>query len=129
MRQTPFVDEGRFLPPVARISDALKFREDPYLRAIREHLKQLHNGLIGADQDAISEARREIQKARRKLERRAGWDKALRWLAYFAVPASIAEPLLSPLPILSLTLTIISAVGAAASHRTEKQNQWVLFGS
>ena len=117
------------MPPIATIGDPLKFRKDSHLRAVREHLKQLHDGLISADQDAILKARREIQKAQRMLERRAGWDGALRWLAYFAVPASIAEPLFSPLPIMSLTLTIIGAAGTAASRRTEKQNEWVLFGS
>ena len=43
-------------------------------------------------------------------------DKALRWMAYFAVPATVAETLLTALPVISFTLTIIGAAGAAASR-------------
>src|SRR5436305_14740572 len=122
-------EEGRFMPPITTIADAVRLRKDPYLRAVREHLKQLHDGLMSADAAAVKEARREIKKAQRRLELRAGFDKALRWMAYFAVPATVVETLLTALPVISFTLTIIGAAGAAASRRTQKRSEWVMFGS
>ena len=69
--------------------------------------EQLHDGLMSADGAAVTEARREVKKAQRRLELRAGFDRALRWMAYFAVPATVAETLLTALPVISFTLTII----------------------
>jgi hypothetical protein len=124
-----FVAEERFMPPITSIKQALRLRKDPYLGAIREQLQIFHNGLMRGDQNVVVAARREIQKAQRRLERRAGWDKILRWLTYCAVPAGIVESLVPILPVASVSLSIIGAAGAAASRRTEEKNQWVLFGS
>jgi hypothetical protein len=122
------VDEGRFMPRIEGIKHALLLRKDSYLKAVREQLKLFHSGLIAGDRNAIVEARREIQKARRRLARRSGWDRTLRYLAYLSVPVGVAESLMWSIPI-GTSLSIIGAAGAAASRRMEKKDEWVLFGS
>jgi hypothetical protein len=121
-------DEGRFMPRIEGIKHALLLRKDPYLQAVREQLKLFHSGLTAGDRNAVVEARREIQKARRRVAHRSGWDRALRYLAYLSVPVGIAESLMWNIPI-GTSLSIIGAAGAAASRRIEKRDEWVLFGS
>jgi len=71
----------------------------------------------------------QIQAAIKSLGGKTGWDKALRWLAYASVPAGIAEGLLWGAPILGTAISVIGAAGAATSHRTQRKNEWVLFGT
>jgi hypothetical protein len=123
------VDEGRFMPRIQGIKHALALRRDPYLKAIREQLKVFHSGLTSGDRNAVVEARREIQLARQNLERRAGWDRALRYLAYLSLPVGIAESLFWNVPIAGTALSVIGAAGAATARRIETKNEWVLFGT
>lgn len=122
-------DEGRFMPRIEGIKHALSLRRDPHLKAVRDHLAVFHGALSAGDRDAIREARREIQRARRRLERRAGWDQALRWLAYFAVPVGVAECLTGNIPIVGTSLSLVGATGAAITHKVGTGNDWVLFGT
>jgi hypothetical protein len=85
--------------------------------------------VTAGDRNAIAEARKEIQKATKKLNAKVGWDRALRWFAYASVPAGIAESLLWGGPILGTSLSVLGAAGAAASRRAEKKHEWVLFGT
>ena len=123
-----FADEGRFMPRIEGINHALSLRRDPHLKAVREQLKLFHSGLMLGDRSAVLEARHEIQQARQVLEHRSGWDRALRWLAYFSVPVGIAESLIWSLPIAGTALAVIGAAGAATARRIETKNEWVLFG-
>src|SRR5262245_2250254 len=86
-----FADEGRIMPRIEGIQLELLLRKDPHLKAVREQLKLFHSGLLVGDRNAVLEARREIQMARRRPERRSGWDRALRWLTYVSVPMGTAE--------------------------------------
>lgn len=122
-------DEGRFMPHIKGIKHALTLRSDPHLKAVREQLKLFHSGLTLGDRNAVREARHEIQKARQRLERRSGWDRALRYLAYLSVPVGIAESLIWSVPLAGTALSVIGAAGAATTRRIEKKNEWVLFGT
>jgi len=122
-------DEGRFMPRIEGVKHALALRRDPHLKAVREQLKVFHSGLISGDRNAVREARHEIQQARQNLERRAGWDRALRCLAYVSVPVGIAESLIWSVPIAGTALSVIGAVGAATVRRIETKHEWVLFGT
>jgi len=122
-------DEGRFMPRIEGIKHALALRRDPHLKAVREQLKVFHSGLISGDRSAVREARHEIQQARQRLERRSGWDRALRCLAYISVPVGIAESLIWSVPIAGTALSVIGAAGAATVRRLETKNEWVLFGT
>jgi hypothetical protein len=124
-----FVEEGRFLPPIDSLKHALKLRKDPHLRAVRSQLQAFHYGVTAGDRQGVTEARSQIQKAIKKLKGKTGWDKTLRWLAYASVPAGIAEGLLWGTPVVGTSISVIGAAGAAASRRTEKKNEWVLFGT
>ena len=124
-----FADEDRSMPRIEGIKHALSLRSDPYLRAVREQLKLFHNGLATGDRNAVLEARREIQKARRRLVRREGLNKALRCLSYLSVPVGIVESLIWSVPIAGTSLSVIGAAGTAASQQVEKKNEWVLFGT
>lgn len=73
--------EGRFMPRIEGIKHALALRKDPHLKAIREQLKLFHAGVMAGDRSAIEKASRDVQQARRKLERRVLWDRPLTWLA------------------------------------------------
>jgi hypothetical protein len=55
-----FADEGRFMPRIEGIQQALLLRKDPHLKAVREQLKLFHSGLTAGDRNAVLEARREI---------------------------------------------------------------------
>jgi hypothetical protein len=123
-----FAEEGCFMPRVQGVKHALLLRKNPHLKAVREQLKVFHMGIMNGDRDAILEARREIQKARRKLERVANWDRPMAWLAYMSVPAVIADVLLGA-PIASASLSVIGAASTAVSRRVAKRNEWVLFGT
>ena len=124
-----FVEEGRFLPPIDSLKHALKLRKDRHLTAIRSQLQAFHRGITVGDRQAVTEARMQIQAAIKSLGGKTGWDKALRWLAYASVPAGIAEGLLWGAPILGTAISVIGAAGAATSHRTQRKNEWVLFGT
>lgn len=124
-----FADEGRFMPCIESIQHALLLRKDPHLKAVREQLKLFHSGLLVGDRNAVLEARREIQKALRRLERRSGWDRALRWLTYVSVPVGIAESFVWSLPVAGTSLSVIGVAGTAAWRCIEKENEWVLFGA
>lgn len=121
--------ETKCMPRIEGVRHALSLRRDPYLKALREQLKLFHSGLVAGDRYAILDARKEIDKARRKLERRSKWDIALRWLAYVSVPVGIAEGLMSSPPLMGTWLCAIGAVGAAKSRKIAKHNEWVLFGT
>jgi hypothetical protein len=123
-----FADEGRFMPRIEGIKHALSLRKDPHLKAVREQLKLFHSGLTTGDRNAVLEARQEIQKARRRLERRSGRDQGLRWLTYLSVPVGIAELFVGS-ALIGISLSVIGAAGTAASRRIEKKNEWVLFGT
>jgi len=127
--RTAFANEGRFLPPINSIRHALQLRKDPYLSAVRSQLQAFHGGITAGDRQAITEARKEIQRATKKLNRKVGWDRTLRWLAYASVPAGIAESLLWGGPILGTSLSVLGAAGAAVSRRAQKRHEWVLFGT
>ena len=122
-------DEGPFMPQIEGIKHALVLRSDSHLKALREQLKLFHYGLTAGDRNALIEARREIQKARRRLARRAGWDRALRYLTYLSVPVGIAESLIWSVPIAGTSLSVIGAASTATSRQVEKKNEWVLFGT
>jgi hypothetical protein len=124
-----FADEGGFMPRINGIRHALSLRKDPHLKAVREQLRIFHGGLTTGDRLAIIEARREIQKARKRLESRVGWDKALRWLAYLSVPVGIVEILNGSPPIVGTSLSAVGAGGIAKSRQVERNNEWVLFGT
>lgn len=124
-----FVEEGRFLPPIDSLKHALTLRKDPHLRAVRSHLQAFHRGITAGDRQTVTEARSQIRKAIRKLKGKTGWDRVLRWLAYASVPAGIAEGFLLGAPIVGTSISVIGAAGAAVSHRAEKKNEWVLFGT
>ena len=123
------VEEGGLLPRIDCIKDALALRKDPRLRAVREQLAILHGGLTTGDREAISDARREIRKARQALRRRAAWDKALRWVAYLSVPVGVAEILSGTPPIVGTSIAVVGAAGTAGSRKVERDNEWVLFGT
>jgi hypothetical protein len=120
--------ENRFMPRIDGLRHALSLRKDAHLKAIREQLTVFHAGLLAGDRNAVAEARREVEKARRKLKRRAGWDRPLTWLAYLSVPALVADVFVGT-PIGSLSLSAIHATGTLVSRRVEKENEWVLFGT
>lgn len=120
--------ENRFMPHIEGLRHALMLRKDPHLKAIREQLKVFHAGLLVGDRSMVVEAKREVEKARRKLQHRVRWDRPLAWLAYLSVPAVVADILLGA-PIASLSISAIHASGTLASRRVEKKNEWVLFGT
>ena len=124
-----FREEDGFLPRVNNIREALALRKDPHLRALREQLALFHRSLVAGDTDALLEARREIKRARRKLQRRAAWDRALRWVAYLSVPVGVAEILNGTPPLVGTSIAVVGAAGAAGSRKVEKDNEWVLFGT
>jgi hypothetical protein len=124
-----FAEEGGFWPRIDTIKDALALRRDPRLQNVRAQLALLHGGLTTGDRDAIAEARREIRKARQRLQRRAGWDRALRWVAYLSVPVGVAEVLSGTPPIIGTSIAVIGAAGTAKSRKVERDNEWVLFGT
>jgi hypothetical protein len=99
------------------------------MKAVRSHLQYFNQGIIAGDREAVAVARMEIQKATKRLNSKAGWDKALRWLAYATVPAGIADAFLSGAPIVGTTISVIGAAGAARARHSEKKNEWVLFGT
>ena len=117
------------MPRIDGIKHALLLRKNPYLKAMREQLRVFHSGLTVGDPIAILEAKREIQKARRALKRRSGWDKALTWLTYMCVPVGVAEILRGDPPIVGTAVSIIHAAGTAAARRVKKKNEWALFGT
>jgi hypothetical protein len=124
-----FADGGPCMPRIDGIKHALLLRKNPYLKAMREQLRVFHSGLTVGDPIAILEAKREIQKARRALKRRSGWDKALTWLTYMCVPVGVAEILRGDPPIVGTAVSIIHAAGTAAARRVKKKNEWALFGT
>ena len=115
-----FAEEGGLWPRIDTIKDALALRKDPRLQNVRSQLALLHGGLATGDRDAISEARREIRKARQRLQRRAGWDRALRWVAYLSVPVGVAEVLSGTPPLVG---TSIAVIGAAEPPGQERSNE------
>ncbi len=124
-----FVEEGGLLPHIKGIKDTLALRKDPRLKAVREQLALLHSGLVLGDRQAISEAGREIRKARQSLKRRTGWDKALRWVTYLEVPVGVAEVLIGTPPVVGTSIAVVGAAGAAGSRKVERDNEWALFGT
>jgi hypothetical protein len=120
--------EDRFMPRIEGLRQALSLRKDAHLKAIREQLTVFHAALLAGDRSVVAEAKREVESARRKLQRRAGWDRPLAWLAYLSVPAVVADVFLGT-PIASLSLSAIHATGTLVSRRLEKENEWVLFGT
>jgi hypothetical protein len=124
-----FAEEGGFWPRIESIKDALALRRDPRLRNVRTQLALLHSGLATGDRDAIAEARREIRQARQRLQRRASWDRALRWVAYLSVPVGVAEVLSGTPPLIGTSIAVIGAAGTAKSRKVERDNEWVLFGT
>jgi hypothetical protein len=124
-----FADGGPGMPRIDGVRHALLLRSDPNLKAVREQLRVFHGGLRVGDPIAILEATREIQRARRALKLRAGWDKALAWLTYMSVPVGVAEVLAGSPPIVGTAVSIVGAAGTAAARRVEKKNQWALFGT
>lgn len=121
-------EEGYFFPRIESIAHALKLRKDPHLRAFKEQLCQFHVQLVSGDHDRLAEVRNEVKQAKLALERTGKWNLGLRWLTYLSVPAGLAECLLGGPPIIGSSLAVASAVGTAASTRTSKHNEWVLFG-
>ena len=124
-----FAGGGACMPRIDGIKHALLLRRDPILKAMREQLRVLHGGLRAGDPNAISEATREIQRARRVLKRRATWDNVLTWVTYMSVPVGVAEILAGSPPIVGTAVSIIGASGTAVARRADKKNQWVLFGT
>jgi hypothetical protein len=123
-----FADGLPSLPHIDGIRHALLLRKDPYLKAMREQLGVLNGGLSAGDSTAILEATKEIQRARRALKRRQGWDNVLSWLTYMSVPVGVAEILMGSPPIVGTSVSIVGAAGTAAARQAAKRNEWVLFG-
>lgn len=115
------------MPYIDGIKHAISLREDPRLTSMREHLKVFNAGLTVGDSVAVAAAAREIQRARHALNRRAAFDRSLAWLSYMAVPAGVAESLIGS-SILGISLSVIGAVGTLSSRRTQRKNEWALFG-
>jgi hypothetical protein len=124
-----FADERGCMPYISGIKHALALRKDPYLRALREQLRAFHSGLTTGDRQAVLEARRDIQKAQKRLARREAWDRVLQWVAYLAVPVGIAEILAGSIPIGGTAVSLIAATGTATSLGVKRKNEWVLFGT
>jgi hypothetical protein len=122
------------MPHIDSIKHALSLRKNPYLKAMREHLRILNGGLTVGDSAAIAEAAREIQRARHALNRRAIFDKPLAWLSYMSVPAAVVQPLLGnsilgmSVGVIGAAGTVIGAAGTFASRRIQRKNEWALFG-
>jgi len=91
-----------------------------YLKTMREQLNLFHGGLTSGDKHTVLEARREIQKARRRLERRSRWERALRWLTYVSVPVGIGEGLIWNISVAGPSFSVMGAAGTAASRHVEK---------
>jgi hypothetical protein len=124
-----FAEEGGFLPRMGSLKEALRLRKDPRLQALRRQLAFFHEGLMSGNRAAVSEARREIQGARRSLGRRAVWDKALRWVTYLSVPVGVAEILSGTPPLVGTSIAVVGAAGTVGSRKVEKDNEWALFGT
>jgi hypothetical protein len=121
-------EEGHFFPEIENIAHALKLRNNPNLRAFREQFREFHVQLARGDNEAIQGVRREVKQAKRAIERIGKWNLGLRWLTYISLPASVAESLLSGLPIVGTSLAVMSVAGTVATAHASRKNQWVMFG-
>lgn len=133
--QSALLNREPCMPHIDGIRHALSLRKNPYLKAMREHLKVLNVGLSVCDSAAIAEAAREIQRARHALSRRTAFDKPLAWLSYMSVPAAAVQPLLGTsilglsVAVIGAASTLIGAAGTFTGRRIQHKNQWALFGS
>lgn len=116
------------LPHIEGITHALALRRDPNLKALKEHLGHMNVALQNGRPDDLLRARLEIMKARKVLQRKRRWERALTWLTYLSVPVGVAEALVAGLPVASTTVSVLGASGAAYMQRMQKSNEWVLFG-
>jgi hypothetical protein len=126
--RTALAEERGVLPHIEGIRHALALRQDPNLKALKEHLRHLNASLQNGKPDDLVRARQEVSRARKVLQRKRNWDRALNWLTYLSVPVAVAETLVGGLPVVSMTVTVLGASGVVLSQRTQKANEWVLFG-
>jgi hypothetical protein len=126
--RTVLHEEGHFFPQIQSIAHALKLRKDPHLQAFKEQFREFHLQLERGDREDLRRIRKEVQRAKKALERTAKWTLPLRWLTYISLPAALAEGLLVGTPIAGTSLAVMSAVGTAVSARAYRKNEWALFG-
>lgn len=121
-------EEGRTSLRIDSIKHALALREDPYLKAMRDHLSVFHEGLLTGDRNAVVDARRAVAAAHQALRRKQQLDIGARWVTYLVVPVAVVEVLLGLPPVTGMSLSVVSAGGTAAAQGLENKNSWVLFG-
>jgi hypothetical protein len=122
-------EEGLYFPRIDSIEHALKLRKDPNLMAFREQLALFQSYLTRGDKEAAMMLRKEVSKAKLRLKQTSQWDKTLRLVTYFSLPANLVESLVVGVPIIGTTLSVFSAAATMAVEKVKRKNQWVLFGS
>ena len=115
------------LPRIRDIRHAMKLRQDPNLRSLREMLVGFHLSLQDGDAKALASARREVGRAKRAMARRQKWQLGLDWVAYLALPIMVAEALSGAPPIAGTSLSVLGATGTATVSRTKRRHSWVFF--
>jgi hypothetical protein len=121
-------EEGRYFPRIESIKHAIELRKDPNLQSFKQQLQLFNTYLALGDRDAITKLREEVKTAKEVLERSGRWTNSLRWVTYFALPVSLAESLITGLPVLSSALSLYQILITAREHLGRHKFGWVLFG-
>ncbi|MCK4826439.1 hypothetical protein KA005_62430 [bacterium] len=121
-------EQKGMMPQIEGIRHALKFRSDPYLKAMRSELCRINESIMKGDRDIVVEALNEFNKASSFLSRSKNLNKALKFLTFVSVPVSVIEALFGAPPVAGLSVASLSACGMQVSNSLAKKGEWILFG-